>query len=214
MSYQALDAIRKGDLERLRTELAENPDAATARDEQGVSLLLTALYFRQAEMVEAFLSRRDELDVFEAAALGHLEALVDRLDREPASLTSFSGDGFTPLHLAVFFGNERTTRLLLERGASVHQRAANGMAVLPINSAVAGGNVEVVRALLDAGADLEARQAGGFTPLMGAASGGRREIAELLLLRGARRESVADNGVTAAQLAKERGFTELAERLA
>lgn len=213
MSYEALDAIRKGDLERLRRELQSEPTIAGACDEQGVSLLLQALYSRQPEMVELFLAQREALDVFEAAALGHVEALSEQINRDPALIGAFSGDGFTPLHLAAFFGNEKTTRLLLERGALVGELAKNPMVVPPLNSAVAGGNAEVVKLILHTGANVESRQAGGFTSLMSAAAAGRRELVELLLSFGADRESRSDAGKSAADLARERGFSDLANEL-
>ncbi len=213
-AFEVLDAIRKGDLGRLRKALDADPAVASARDEQGVSLLLTALYHRQPEMVEAILARRGELDLFEAAALGHVEALRERLDEDGGATTAFSPDGFTALHLACFFGNEQSTALLLERGAGVAIEARNPMKVLPLSSAAAGGNVEVVRLLLEAGADVESRQAGGFTPLMGAAAGGKREMVEMVLARGADRCAKSDDGRTAADLARERGHAELAELLA
>lgn len=213
-AFEVLDAIRKGDLERVKKALEADPAVASARDEQGVSLLLTALYHRQPEMVEALLAHRDELDLFEAAALGHVEVLAERLDADPGATAAFSPDGFTALHLACFFGNEKSAALLLGRGAGVATEARNPIKVLPLSSATAGGNVEVVRLLLEAGANVESRQAGGFTPLMGAAAGGKREMVELVLAHGADRAAKSDDGRTAADLARERGHGELAEMLA
>lgn len=216
-AYEVLDAIRKGDLERLKKALQANPAVAAGRDEQGVSLLLQALYHRQPEMVEAMLAHRDTLDLFEAAALGHVEALAAALDVDPGdagpAVAAFSPDGFTALHLACFFGNEKTAALLLERGAEVAVMARNPLGVLPLSSAVAGGHVGIVRRLLAAGADVESRQAGGFTPLLGAAAGGKREMVELVLAYGADRGARSDDGRTATDLARERGHEELAALL-
>lgn len=212
-SYEVLDAIRKGDVKRLGKALADDPAAANERDEQGVSLLLQALYHRQPEMLDLFLARRTELDAFEAAALGHLAALEAALASDPEVVRRFSGDGFTPLHLACFFGNEKTVARLLESGAPVAVPAKNPMGVLPINSAAAGGNTGAVRLLLAAGADPSSRQHGGFTALMSAATGGRREMAELLLAHGADPRSVSDDGRTAEMLARERGQGDFADWL-
>ena len=212
-TYEALDAIRKGDLERLKKAVESNPALAAGRDEQGVSLLLQALYHRQPEMVQAMLAHRDELDLFEASALGHVDAVAHALGSDPAAIDGFSSDGFTALHLACFFGNEKTVALLLERGAALGTMARNPLQVLPISSAVAGGKVEVVRRLLAAGADVESRQAGGFTPLLAAAAGGKREMVELVLAHGGDRAARSDDGRSAADLARERGHTEIAALL-
>ena len=56
------------------------------------------------------------LDVFEAAALGEVDRLREILDGEPTSATAYSGDGFTALHFAAFFGGPEAAELLLERG--------------------------------------------------------------------------------------------------
>ncbi len=212
-AYEALDSIRKGDLERLKRALQADSALAAGRDEQGVSLLLQALYHRQPEMVEAMLAHRDELDLFEAAALGHVEALTHALGPDPAAIDGFSPDGFTALHLACFFGNEKSVALLLERGAALGTMARNPLGVLPLSSAVAGGNVGVVRRLLEAGADVESRQAGGFTPLLAAAAGGKRAMVELVLAHGGDRAARSDDGRSAADLARERGHAEIAELL-
>ena len=63
------------------------------------------------------------------------------------------GDGFTPLHLAAFFGGAEAVRAILARGADPDADADNPLGVRPIHSAAAVGDIESVRALLEAGAD-------------------------------------------------------------
>ncbi|HRC85604.1 MAG TPA: ankyrin repeat domain-containing protein [Thermoanaerobaculia bacterium] len=208
-----IDAIQKGELPLFEKALAENPALAGERDDQGVSLLILSLYYRQSEMALGLLARRQELDVFEAACLGRTERVKELLAERPEGLEERSPDGFTPLHYAAFFAHEELAAFLLERGAAVNSVAENPMRVQPLHSAVAAGNLPVVRRLLAAGADPNGRQQVGFTPLMGAAAGGHREILELLLAHGADKAAVADNGKTARDLALDRGHGELAELL-
>lgn len=209
--HAIFDAIEQGDTERVR-ELA---DAAGERDDQGVSALLYAQYHRRSELVEALRSRRGELDVFEAAALGETERVRELVDADPALVNAYAEDGFFPLGLAAFFGHPETVRLLLERGADATQVSRHAQIVVqPLHSAAAdGGNVETARLLLDAGADPNATQPGGFTALHAAAMEGNAELAELLLERGADPALATDEGTTPADMAAEAGHADLAERL-
>ena len=75
------------------------------------------------------------------------------------------GDGFTPLHLAAFFGGAEAVRAILARGADPDADADNTFGVRPIHSAAAVGDHASVRALLEAGADPNVEQQGGHTPL-------------------------------------------------
>ena len=150
------------------------------------SSLLQALYEGRTDDVDRLRAESGELDLFEASALGDVDRLRRLLD-EGADPNEFAPDGFTPLTLASFFKHPEAARLLLERGADVHQRARNEhIQVLPIHSAAAdGGSVEIVRALLDAGADVNAVQPGGFRAIDAARQDGNEELERLLLERGA-----------------------------
>jgi len=44
--------------------------------------------------------------------------LTELLAEDPELVDAMSGDGFTPLHLAAFFGQADAVRLLLARGAT------------------------------------------------------------------------------------------------
>jgi ankyrin repeat protein len=80
---------------------------------------MQALYAGDVERALDLLPPDDELTVFDAAAFGRIERLRAILEDDPAHSAAFSADGFTPLHLAVFGGQEDAARLLIERGANV-----------------------------------------------------------------------------------------------
>jgi ankyrin repeat protein len=200
------EAISNGAIDRLRQGLAADPQASRARDARGVSLLMMARYHQRFDMVEAVLERRgDDLDVFEAAALGKVDRLTRLLAAEPAAADAFAPDGFTPLQLASFFAEPATVKLLLQRGAQVELVSKNANALRAIHSAAAGGSTEIVERVLLAGADPNARQQAGFTALHAAAGAGRVDMARMLLAHGADKHAQNDAGKTAGDLAREKG---------
>lgn len=207
------EAVRTGDAEALDHALSTDPQAAEARDANGVSLLMTALYHRRQDLAQRILEAGVEPDPFESAALGRTERVEELLDTDGANLEDRSADGFTALHLAAFFGHAETAEALLSRGADVEAEAKNPSRVRPLHSAVAGRSAEVVRVLLAAKPDLEARQQAGFTPLMAAAANGLEDLVDLLLAAGADPETTSDDGKTAADFALAKGHEDLAERL-
>jgi len=208
-----LALIESGDLDGLRRRLAADPQDAAARDEAGVPYLMHALYRRQIEIAGAFVEAGAPVDVFAAAALGDGDRLAALLAAEPESVSAYSPDGFTALHLAAFFDRPDCAALLVERGADVAAVARNSMQVMPLHSAAAVGSVEVVRLLLHHGAPADATQEGGYTPLQAAAANGDAGSVTLLLGHGADAARANDRGETAVTLARERGYEALAELL-
>jgi ankyrin repeat protein len=191
----------------------EEPALASARDGDGVSALMLSRYRSNRAVTDALLAADPELDVFEAAALGYLDRLRERLDEDPARLSALSADGYTALHFAAFFAKPEAARILLESGAPVDVVAANQMRVQPLHSAAAGHQTEICRLLLAAGADVDARQAGGFTPLHEAGQNGDPEMVELFLSAGADATATTDDGQTAADLADAAAHPDVARRL-
>jgi len=214
VTARLFEAVKNNDREQVSRLVEERPELATARDESGVSAVLTALYQGRGDIVETLLSGDPELDVFEAAAIGDAARVDSLLEEDPARVNAWSPDGFMPLHLASFFGRAEVVRLLLENGADVGAVARHAsIRVAPLHSAAAGGTVEIVERLLDHGADPNVRQEGGFTALHSAAQNGDTETAVLLLARGADPRCQTDDGSTPADLARDAGHPDLARRL-
>ena len=179
------ESIQAGDVEAVRAAVAEDPAAASARNDQGLSAVRAALYDQKQDVADVILEAKPELDVFDAAAAGDVDRLTELLDGDADLIKAYSEDGYTPLHFAAFFKQGAAVRLLLDRGADVGAVSRNDMEVQPLHSAVAAQARQVVAALLQAGADVNARQKGGFTPLMGAEQNEDEEIVRLLMDHGA-----------------------------
>jgi ankyrin repeat protein len=180
-------AIEAGDTAAVRTLLAADPAIAGARDAEGVSALMRARYRSDRGLMHAILEAAPDLDAPEAAAFGDLDRLAI-LVTDAGTANTFSADGFTPLHLAAFFGRPVAASFLLARGAEVDARGRGWMTGTPLHSAASARHADVVRILLEAGADPNARQSGGWTPLQAAVRNDDDESAALLREAGARDE--------------------------
>ena len=212
-SEDVLAAIEAGDAEALGELIAADPSLAEGVDEAGVSVLLQAKYRGEKDLVEILRGAKPSLDLFEAAALGADARVAELLDAEPYRVSGLSADGFSPLHLAVFFAHPTTAQLLLDRDADVNAEADNSSHVQPLHSAAAGRSAESVRVLLDAGADVDARQHGGYTALMEAALQGNEEMVRALIDAGADPTLTDEGGRNSIEFARAEGHTDVAELL-
>jgi uncharacterized protein len=208
-----ISAVTAGDTPAVVKLLEKDPGLAMARGSDGVSAVLLARYRFDRPTLDVLLAADPELDVFEAAAVGRLDRLKDRLAASSDAATAFSPDGFTALHLAAFFGRAEAARILLDAGASVETYTRNPFANQPLHAAAAGRQIEICRLLVAAGADVNATQHGGFTPLHEAAQHGDDEMLELFLSAGADPTIVVDDGRTAADIAEAEGHADVAARL-
>lgn len=206
---QLLAAIEAGDVDQVRTIVAADPSAAMVRDDQGVSALMRARYGPDEATVEAILPYAGELDVFEAVTFGDLDRVTELWIFDPAIVASRSGDGFTPLHLAAFFGQAEAVAFLLERGADVDAVGTGWMTGTALHAAASGRHPEVIVLLLGAGGAPDTRQSGGWTPLHAAAMNGDERSTRLLLEAGADPAARNDDGVSVATLAQRSGNTDV-----
>lgn len=216
MNQNLLRLIQSGATAELADAVAADPALLEYRDPQGVSALLWSIYTGQTMARDFFLSQRAErgipLDIFEAAALGDEARLRELLKVEADGAQIFSGDGWTPLHLASAFGTPAAVALLLAHGAAVGTVSRNAQHNHPLHAAMAiSRNRDIVQLLLKADADPDAVQSGGFTPIFSAATANRRDLAELLVSHGADPHHRTEQGKTPAQFARERGHAELAD---
>ena len=177
-----------GDRDRIRTLLEAHPDLLNARNESGDSLLLSAAYSGRKDLFELLLEKGAGVNVFEASALGLSDRVGEFLGAEPSLANSYSHDGWTPLHLASFFGRKDVASVLLAHGADVNARSRSTRFAkenTPLHAAAANRQVALAELLLAHGADVNARDGSGYTPLALAASGKNDLLVVILLEKGA-----------------------------
>ncbi|HEX7118308.1 MAG TPA: ankyrin repeat domain-containing protein [Longimicrobiales bacterium] len=207
------EAVQAGDVEGLKQLIADDPKLAAARNDHGLSILLHARHHWRMEMVDILLEADPPLDIFEAAALGRDDRTRELLDEDPSLVDAWSVDGFTPLHLAAYFGQSEAVRTLLARGADATVPSRNPMALTPLHSAAASGSHEICELLLEHGAEVNARQQGGWTPLFCAAARGDVAMTQLFLDHGADASLTQAEGKTPCDLAAERGHHKVVQLL-
>ncbi|HZQ51466.1 MAG TPA: ankyrin repeat domain-containing protein [Bryobacteraceae bacterium] len=207
------EQVKRGDLDGVRAALAEDPSLLNAANEAGQTAFLLAKYYRQEDTAGYLLGLNPKLDVFQACVAGETQAVLSEIDRDPTLLEKRSSDGWTPLHLAAFFGHSELATALLDRGAQVDARSTNGMKNTPLHAAAAGGHADLVDLLAKRGADPNAHQEGGWTALHSAAQAGNREMVSVLVANGAHVNVRAKNSQGPLDMALMKGHAEVAALL-
>jgi uncharacterized protein len=163
--------------------------------------------------VQALVEANPSLAVFAASILGQTDVLEKMIDGDRSLASAVSEDGWTPLHLAAFFGKEDAARLLLNKGAQTGARSTNSMQNTPLHAAAAGKHVALVKLLLERGAKADSRQHGGWTPLHAAAQSGDLDMARALVEGGADVSARAENQQRPMDLALTGGHQAMVEFL-
>ena len=108
-SEAIVEAAKTGDVAKVRELVRSNPSLARTRLTDGETPLMAALYRGHRPVVDVLIEALGSVDMFAAAALGRPDELGPALGR-PARSNTFAYDGWTPLHLAAFFGTRKRRR--------------------------------------------------------------------------------------------------------
>lgn len=206
-------AIKAGEIARVAELLEAEPALVNARDDSGLSAVLTAAYYNEPHIAQQLVQGGADLSIFEAAAVGALDRVAGWLEAQPELLDAYAPDGFQPIGLAAFFGHTAIVEYLLRRGAQADAPSQNRLRVRPLHSAIANRRTEIVALLLDHGADVNSTQADDFTPLHEAAQNGLPDVTQWLLDRGAAVNARLSNGQTPLTLALAAGHDDVAGQL-
>ena len=212
MEDDVFAAITANDKERVAQLIAADPGVAHVRNAGGISALMQARYENRMDIVDLLRKAAGELDIFESSALGDVARLNRLLANDGELVKARSADGFTPLHLACFFGQLEAAETLVQHGADANAVSPSRIAV--IHSAAASRNAALLKLVLRAGANPNSQQQAGYTALHEAAMHNSVERAQALLDAGADPAIKTDKGQTTADMAVQEGSREVAELLA
>jgi ankyrin repeat protein len=120
---------------------------------------------------------QETLDVFDIARKGTLEQAKNILKVNPNAFKTVNSDGFSPLTLACYRGNNEVVKFLIDNGCDINQESSMGT---PLMAAVVKGNVEGAKLLLQKNADPNNSDKNGTTALMYATSVKNYELVSLL----------------------------------
>ena len=208
-----IDAIKAGEFERVKAMVTAEPTLIDARSRSGDSAILTAVYHHQKEIVNLLVSRGVSLSIFEACAAGELERVERLLTEKAGSVNDYSADGWTPLHLAAFFGHAKIAELLIGHDADVRARSRGANGNTPLHAALAGNHKFVAGLLIGHGADVNATDAQGWRPLHLAAANNNMDAIKSLIAQGADVHAPNGEAKTPLSLATEKNYREAAALL-
>jgi ankyrin repeat protein len=176
------ERLRTGQRERtLALLLAARADVHAA-DGAGHTPLYYALKNAGSSELPVILVRKGaELNLLDAALLGHVGRLEQLLEAAPAKAAEKVPPGQTALHATAEAGQLRSAELLLRYGAKVNVPDHFGRT--PLFRAVDGNHPELVKLLLDKGADVSPKDKSGVSPAHQAVIHKRAKVLEQLLTR-------------------------------
>jgi ankyrin repeat protein len=213
MNQEFFEAIESGDAAKVDLLLEHDRTLASAKSDDGLSAVLTALYYHEPDIAHTLVAFGAELNIFEACAVGEINKVKELIKSQPDLINAYSADGFQPLGLAAFFGQADVVEFLVSKGANVNSASNNKMRVMPLHSSVASQDLAISTLLLKHGADVNAIQADDFTPLHEAAQNGQIEMVELILKYKPDLNARKTDGKTALAIAIEYKHEDIAELL-
>jgi ankyrin repeat protein len=206
-------AVKTGDTAGVAKLVEEDSRLVDARDPQGMSALITAVYYQKKDIADLLLEKGAKPDVFAASAAGLVDAVEALVKGDRSLLSAFSPDGWTALHLAAHFDRPEVVKALIRLGADHRAVAKNAVANQPLQAAAAGRASGAIEALLHVGAEVDAPSHAGITALHTAAQNGDLRSIDLLLGAGADPRLATEAGRTAVDFARDSGSGEAVRRL-
>ena len=202
-----IDAVRDGDVERVRALLAQRVDP-NIPDIDGTTALHWAAHRDDVVAAELLLragaraeagSRYGATALLVAATNGSA-AMVEMLLEAGADVNVGLPEGETPLMRTARAGRADAVQVLLAHGADVDAREGWRRQTALMWAAVEG-NTLTAQALIEAGADVAARSAGGLTPLLFAVRHNRQDTLGALVAAAADVNDALPGGMSALALA-------------
>lgn len=203
-------AASEGHGAMLRMLLVRGADAGVKGGAPPLTPLQRAAFAHgpESEAVELLLVNAAKPDLLTACALGRVRDVERLLVEQPRGGATPESIELAPIYWAARFGQSRTVKLLIEKGADPNARDHKGKSSLIF--AAGRADYPAVACLVEHGAKIDAADPFGATALHEAARAGDMEMIRLLLKLGATGDLRDGRGRTAAACARESGHPETA----
>ena len=138
--------------------------------------------------------------IFISSSAANLAPWIDAIRSKKIKPDTQDPNGYSVLHLAVWFGDlPSTSTLIKDLSMPISIRSKNNQT--PLSLAAAKGYIEILNLLLEYGADLEAKDDSGMTPILCAAHNGQVIVWLILKAKGSNIWVKDNSGNSAAHLA-------------
>ena len=144
--------------------------------------------------ISTFVFSQEKLDVFEVARNGTTEQLNTILKKNSKEVNSINSDGYSPLILASYRGNNEIAKMLIENGADINYKSGLGS---PLMACVVKSNNEIAKILISKKVDINSTDDNGMTALLYATMFKNYELAALLVKNNANVEAKDNRGNSA-----------------
>ncbi len=139
-------------------------------------------------------------DIFAIARTGTV-ADIQKLAKEDAEILKAKNDqGFTPLILACYLGNNEVAKWLINNGVDINTNSSMGTALM---ATAVKGNVELLSFLIANGANVNLLDEKGASALILAVRFKQKSCMELLIKNNADKNIIDNSGKTAFEYAVE-----------
>lgn len=141
---------------------------------------------------------QDKLDAFEIARKGTVENAKELLKNNPKAFNVVNDEGFSPLILACYRGNNNVAKFLIENNIEINSKSKMGT---PLMAAIVKGNNEIAKLLIENKADINYADENGTTALIYSVQFGNKQILKLLLENSVDKTHKDNKGKTAFEYA-------------
>lgn len=211
MIQQLKTLIQAQDEEMVISLITDQPKVLGEKDENGTSGLLLIAYSGLPTALKVAKSLKKSFSFHESIVCGEADQVINRIEKNPELINSYSNDGFTPIALATFFNHTAIAQWMLSNGGDPSLPAHNPSKVTALHSAVARENIELVKAFLKFGVDVNTPQMQGVTALHSAVHRGNIELVKILIENGADMNLKMDSGNSSMDIAENEGFLTIVE---
>lgn len=151
-----------------------------------------------------------EKSIFDIARSGSVTELKTLVESNPDIINSSSKDGYTPLTLACYSGNNKVAEYLINNVKDINSKSSYGT---PLMAAVVKNNIEITKLLIESKVDINATDPNGTSALHYAVMFGLEDVIKLLVAAKANTTQKDNRGNSAIDYANIKGNTNIIQLL-